>query len=197
MKTLSPLAVALAVAALASTHVAQATLIDAKFSGVVSSQIGTAFVTNAPISGEFIFDTATSTYTLFSIGGQSVAAGFASLAALSPDNYMALYQAQLSPVAVGGDVNSTFSVDLEALNAPWAGGSAIALLSSAQLASNLDTTQSSFTYYTANSNGSNLQTVTATLTGIQVSAVPEPASAALWLAGLAVVVGGACRRRTT
>ena len=192
MKTFS--AIAITMAALAATATAQATVIDAKFTGVVQSQIGTLATVGSPISGEFIYDTALSAYTKFTIGGQSVAAGFASLADLSPDNYTALYTAQLSPVAIGGDVNSTFSVDLEALNTPWTAGNAIALLTNAQLATNLDTTYSSFTYYMANSNGSNLQTLTATLTGLQVSAVPEPATLALLLGGVAVV-GAAVRRR--
>jgi hypothetical protein len=51
-----------------------------------------------------------------------------------------------------------------------------------------------FTYYMANSNGTNLQTLTATLTGITVSAVPEPSAMALLLAGIAVV-GAVARRR--
>jgi hypothetical protein len=185
MKTSS--SIALAIAALASAASAQATAIDATFTGVVQSQIGTGVGVNSPISGEFIYDTALSAYTLFTIGGLSVAPGFASQADLSPDHYTALYTAQLSPVATGGDVNSTFSVDLEALSTPWTAGTALALLTSPELATNLDTALSSFTYYTANSNGTNLQTLTATLTGIQVSAVPEPASLALLLAGVAVV----------
>jgi hypothetical protein len=191
MKTIS--AIAFAVAALATAASARADVIDVTFTGVVQSQIGTSLAVNSAISGEFVYDTALSTYTLFTIGGETVAAGFASQADLSPDKYTALYTAQLSPVAVGGDVNSTFTVDLEAI-APWTAGNAVALLTSAQLATNLDTTLSTFSYYMANSNGTNLRSVTATLTGIQVSAVPEPASVALLLAGVAVL-GAAVRRR--
>ncbi len=73
-------------------------------------------------------------------------------------------------------------------------GNAVALLTSPELATNLDTTLSTFTYYTANSNGSNLKTLTATLTSLQVSAVPEPASLALLLPGVAGV-GAVVRRR--
>ncbi len=184
MKTLS--AIALAVAALGTAASAQADVIDVTFSGVVQSQIGTTAVVNSPISGRFKYDTVLAAYTMFTIGGQSVAAGFASMADMSPDKYTALYTAQLSPVAVGGDVNSTFTVDLEGI-APWTASGAVALLTSAQLATNVDTTLSNFSYYMANSNGTNLQTVTASLTAIQVSAVPEPTSLALLLAGVAAV----------
>jgi hypothetical protein len=191
MKTFS--AIALAVAALGTTVSAHAVVIDATFTGTVQSQIGTNATLNSPISGEFKYDTVLAAYTMFTIGGQSVAAGFASQADMSPDKYTALYTAQLSPVAVGGDVNSTFSVDLEGI-APWASSGAVPLLTSAELATNLDTTLSTFTYYMANSNGTNLQTLTATLTGITVSAVPEPSAMALLLAGIAVV-GAVARRR--
>lgn len=190
MKTCS--AIALAVAALATASSAQAVVIDATFTGVVQSQIGTSLGVNSVITGEFVYDTELAGYTLFTIGGQAVAAGFASQADMSPDKYTALYTAQLSPVAVGGDVNSTFTVDLEAIT-PWTASNAVALLTSPQLATNLDTTLSTFGYYMANSNGTNLQTMTATLTGIQVTAVPEPTSVALLLAGVAVV-GAAVRR---
>lgn len=186
-------AIALTSAALATAASADAAVVDVKFSGTVQSQIGTGLALNSVINGEFVYDTALSAYTLFTIAGQSVAPGFASKADISADMFTALYTAQLSPVAVGGDVNSSFSVDLEALDTPWS-GSAVALLTSPQLASNLDTKLSTFSYYTANSNGTNLKTVTANLAGIQVSAVPEPASAALLLAGLGAV-GAVVRRR--
>ena len=127
MKTFS--AIAWAAAALGSAASAQADVIDVTFSGIVQSQIGTIAAVNSPISGRFVYDTVLSACTVFSIGGLSVAAGFASQADMSPDKYTALYTAQLSPVAVGGDVNSTFSVDLEGAT-PWTASGAVALLTS-------------------------------------------------------------------
>jgi hypothetical protein len=186
-------AAALAIAALTTVASAQATAIAATFNGVVQSQIGTGVALNSPISGGFIYDTTLSAYTAFTIGGQSVAPGFKSSAELTPNGYTALYTAQVSPVPAGGTLNSTFSVDLEA-STTWAASSAVALLTSPELASNLDTTLSSFTYYTGNSDGTNVKSLTATLTGIQVSTVPEPASVAMLLAGVAMV-GSLVRRR--
>lgn len=192
--TKSQIAISLLLAAVASAHTAKAEVLDVAFLGVVQSQIGTGAALNSPVNGYFFYDTTLSAFTKFVIGGESAAAGFASQADLSPDHYTALYTAQLSPVAVGGDVNSTFSVDLEAKNSPWSALSAATLLSSAELTTNLDTAASSFTYYNANSNGSNVKMLTATLTSVQVSAVPEPTSAVLMLAGIAVA-GLVARRR--
>jgi hypothetical protein len=187
-------AIAIAAAALATPFAAQATVVDVTFSGLVQSEISSGSTVGSVITGEFIYDTTLAVFKMFSIGGESVAAGFASQADLSADRYSALYQAQLSPVAVGGDLNSSFNVDLEGLNG-WTASDAGALLSSAELPLNLDKTLSSFGYYMANSNGSNITSLTASLTHLQVSTVPEPASIALLLAGIAVV-GAAVRRRS-
>ena len=193
MKRISTLA--LAVTALATTLSAQADVIDAKFSGTVQSQINAGVAVNSPIAGEFIFDTSSASFTMFVIGGKSVAAGFSSLADMTPDKYTALYTAQVSPTTNGGNVNSTFTVDLEALNAGWAAANAVALLTNtAQLATNLDTVNSSFGYYTSNADGSNVKSLTAVLTSLQVTAVPEPATTALWLSGV-IVIGAAFKGR--
>lgn len=180
---------AAAVAAIAATLPAHATLIDAKFSGTVGSQTNTSFMVGAAIVGEFVYDTVVAKYLSFTIGGQSVAPGYTSSASITPDLYSAIYQAQVSPVQQGGAINSTFTVDLEGLN-PWPFNNAVALLLNAgQLASNLDTGLSSFGFYTANANGTGVRSVSALLTGIQVSAsaVPEPSSAALLLIGFTAI----------
>ena len=181
------LQLACAATAILATAPASATLIDARFSGLVDSQRNTTFVTGAAVAGEFIYDTLTSRYVLFTIGGQSVAPGYLSSASITPDLYSAFYQAQLSPVVSGGTVNSTFTLDLESLNR-WPSGNAVALLLNAtQLATNLDTSLSTFGFFTGNADGTNIRSLSATLTGIRV-AIPEPETALLLLVGLAALV---------
>ena len=172
-----------AATAILTTAPASATLLDARFSGIVDSQQNTTFATGAAIAGEFIYDTLTNRYVRFNIGGLSVAPGYSSSASITPDLYSALYQAQVSPVLSGGTLNSTFTVDLEALNR-WPSGNAVALLlNAAQLATNLDTTLSTFGFYTANADGTNIRSLSANLTSIRV-AIPEPETALLLLAGV-------------
>lgn len=186
MQRLLRLAVAAAPVAIALS--AHAGVINAKFSGTVQSQANAGYVVASPIMGEFVYDIGSARYLSFTIGGQSIAAGYSSTADLTPDLYTALYRAQLSPLQLGVTMNSTFTVDLEALNTPWPASGAIALLTNAtQLAGNLDTVNSSFGFYTANANGTNIRSVTAMLNGLQVTAVPEPTSLALVLAAVTVL----------
>ena len=181
------LTISLALAAAATTLPTHADVIDARFSGAVQSQIGTTFAINAPVSGQFSFDTDTQRYLSFTVGGLSVASGYRSMADVTPDQYLALYTAQLSPVELGGTRNSSFSVALEGID-KWPSFDAVALLTNrAQLASNLDTALSTFGYYVANSDGTGIRSMTARLTNLNVSVVPEPASAALLLAGIAAI----------
>jgi len=76
----------------------------------------------------------------------------------------------------------------------WPSTNAIALLTNASLlAANLDTSISSFGFFTANADGTNVRSLTASL--ISVQAVPEPASFALCLTGLAMLIVAARMRR--
>jgi len=178
------LVAAAALAAIAATQSAAADVIDARFLGLVASQLNTSFSVGAAIAGEFLYDTSTSRYLSFVVGGQSIAPGFVSTATMTPDLYSAIYQVQLSPVPLPGTRNSTFTVDLEGQN-PWPSNNALGLLSNAgQLATNLDTSLSNFGYYNANGDGTDVHSLNATLSSFQVSAVPEPGTAALMLVGL-------------
>lgn len=190
------LSLTVAGAAVASSLSANADVINAKFSGTVSTQINSGLSVGTAVSGAFAYDTVASRYLTFTIAGQSVAAGFASAADVTPDLYSAIYEAQVSPLQQGGTLNSTFALDLEGLN-PWSSNNALALLTNAaQLAANLDAASSSFGYFTANSDGTNVRALNATLTGLQVIAVPEPSTAALLLAGIAAIgFSGIHRRR--
>lgn len=178
------LVTAAALAAISATQSAAADVIDARFSGLVASQLNTSFSVGAAIGGEFLYDTSTSRYLSFVVGGQSIAPGFVSTATMTPDLYSAIYQVQLSPVPLPGTRNSTFTVDLEGQN-PWPSNNALGLLSNAgQFATNLDTSLSNFGYYNANGDGTDVHSLSATLSSFQVSAVPEPGTAALMLVGL-------------
>jgi hypothetical protein len=164
---------------------AQAVVIHATFSGTVQDETETRFSVNDAISGEFFYDSATNTFVSFTIGGQSVARGFQSKAGITPDQYSAIYEAQVSPV-LGGELNSTFTLDLEGVN-PWPTGDAVALLlDSASLASNLDTSASSFSFYVAEADGTDIHRLTASL-GTLTVAVPEPAALPLMFLGLAAI----------
>lgn len=196
MPRLSLLSVAFA--ATLTTLSAHAVVVNASFTGLVQSQTNAGFALNSAISGSFAYDTGSASFVSYNVGGQNVAPGYASLSSFSADLYSANYLAQVSPVPLGTGMNSTFGLDLEALNSTWASSSPISLLTdSKQLASNLDTPSSSFRYYMANADGTQVHSVVAQLTGLNVvAAVPEPSTCALLALGLgAVLVRGARRRR--
>lgn len=176
------LKLAAACAALVTTLSANADTIDAKFTGQVASQTGTSFAIGSTISGGFIFDTVSNSFTMFQIGGQSSAPGYVSKANITPDQYTALYQAQVSPVEFGGTLNSTFVVDLEGL-AKWPGTNAIDLLTNAALIPNLDFPASSFGFFIANADGTGQRSVNASLGSFLITAVPEPTTVLLLVAG--------------
>ena len=190
------LSIAGAFVALAAAAPAHAFLIDARFAGIVDTQRNyPTLPSGASVDGEFVYDTATSRYVSFTIGGLSVAPGYASTASVTPDLYSAIYQAQLSPVP-GGTLNSTFNLDLEGIGR-WPSSNAIALLLNAsQLANNLDTTLSTFGFFTGNADGTNIRSLSAALSRIQVTAIPEPGSVLLLVAGAAAAAMRLRRRRT-
>jgi hypothetical protein len=205
MKHLRAVAIAALTASLAGAGAvpAKAALIDTSFTGEVVSQTGTSFSINQSISGSFVYNTAKSAFVSFTIGGASIATGFSSSAKTTPGLTDAIYEAQISPVATGGSVNETFSLDLSSLTA-WPSSNAIALLSNTtQLTTNLDTIgnplsafPSTFGYYIATASGTGVTAVTADLTSISTgpaAAVPEPNALALLVGG--VLSLGLLRRR--
>jgi type 1 fimbria pilin len=188
------LILAVAIAAATVSFSAQADTYTAQFSGTVLAQTGTTLAVDAPVSGQFVYDTETSRYTSFTIGSYAVAPGYESSAAMTPDQYSSIYQAQLSTLLPSPGLNSSFTLNLEGIT-KWPGVDALALLgNTASLASNLDAS-SSFGFYIANSDGTNVQSMTASLGSLTVAAVPEPGSWALMLSGLAVVGAGRLRRK--
>jgi hypothetical protein len=192
--------IAAAVIAMAAAS-AQAAVITANFGGTVTSQAGTTYSVGSAINGSFTFDTAVSRFLSFNIGTYSVAPGFTSTTTIIPDRTEALYRAQVSPV-LGGNVNSTFALDLESLT-NWPSFDAIALLTNtSQLATNLDLASlptsafpSFFNFYSATAAGTNIQQLTADL-GTITATVPEPTSFALVLAGGVALLGAHRLSRT-
>lgn len=185
-------------ATLAIVTAAQATLVDARFTGRVATQTATSFALGASVSGEFVYDTVAARYVSFQVAGQSAAAGFASTADFSADHYTALYRAQVSPVDQGSTLNSSVLLDLEGLDLPWSGANAAALLTDAsQLAGNLDRSASFFGFYTGSADGSQVRSLTASLDSLQVvaAAVPEPAVTPLLLLGGGLLVAVHLSRR--
>jgi hypothetical protein len=182
---------AAAVVALATSVSSQAAVITANFGGTVTSQTGTPYAVGSAINGQFTYDTALTEFLSFSIGSYSATPGYASSAALTPDKTAALYSAEVSAV-LGGNVNSTFALDLEALTT-WASSDAVALLTDAsQLATNLGLAPtafpSTFTYYIGTAAGTSIKQLSADLSSITAT-VPEPGSLALALAGGAALLG--------
>ncbi len=187
-----------AAAAFAAVVPAYATVYAVSFTGVVIDSTGaTGEAVGSPVSGSFRLNDAGGQFSSFSIDSKSAPAG--SLANNSYGLFDAIYEDQISPVSAGGNVNSTFTLDLSALNGWPTGTDTIysLLTDSSQLASNLDTSgdffTSTFGYYISDAAGNNVVQLDADLTSLSVTATPEPAT--LSLLGLALAAAGFVGRR--
>ena len=182
----------LAVAAMVAVVPANATVYNVNFTGTVYQTQGSpGQAIGSTVTGHFDLDSITASFLDFTIAGQSVPAGFQSFASIGPALTDAIYTAQVSPVASGGSKNSTFSLDLSSLTTWPSTDTAFTLLTdTAQLTTNLDTINnpasafpSTFSYYTANADGSSVISLNANLTSVSATViaapVPEPATFAL------------------
>jgi hypothetical protein len=189
----------LAIAALAAVVPAHAAILAVSFTGTVfQTQGATGQAVGSTVTGHFDLNSATGSYLDFMIAGKSVAAGYMSSATIGPALFDAIYTAQVSPVSSGMPSNSSFSLDLSSLTTWPSTDTAYTLLTDkTQLMTNLDTIgnplsafPSTFNYYTANANGTNVVSLSADLTSVTATAtVPEPASLLLVASSLLVGLG--------
>lgn len=169
---------------------AHAILINAAYTGAVTSQSNTSFAVGNTITGSFSYDTDLGDFPTFVIGTFTKPAGAAPT--LTNDGFTALYRSQVSAVLQPGGTNTTLAIEL---NGAFSTRSPTALLLQPNLFASLDST-SSINYLRADAAGTPASTVrlTATLTGLTVTTVPEPASLALFATAL---VGLYAWRRST
>ena len=167
---------------------AHAAIINADFTGAVyQTQGSTGQSVGSTVAGHFDLDSTTGNFLDFTIAGKSVAAGYTSSASIGPARFDAIYTAQVSPVSSGGASNNSFTLDLSSLTTWPSSETAYTLLTNkTQLTTNLDTVNnpssafpSTFSYYTADATGSNVVALSANLTTITATSVPEPASMVL------------------
>jgi hypothetical protein len=191
----------LAIAALAVVVPAHASIIAANFTGTVfQTQGATGQAVGNTVTGHFDLDSTSGNFLDFMIAGKSVAPGYQSFANIGPALFDAIYTAQVSPVASGLPSNSSFTLDLSSLTTWPSTETAYALLTDkTQLSTNLDTVNnplsafpSTFRYYTANTDGTNVVALAANLTAITATA-PEPGTLAL--IGFSLLGLGLLRRR--
>jgi PEP-CTERM motif len=202
---------ALAIAALVVVSGAPAkagAIYTANFMGTVFSTEGaTGESVGSTVTGHFDLDSNTGSFLDFSIAGRSVAAGYLSFAAIGPALFDATYTAQVSPVALATPSNSSFTLDLSSLST-WPSTDTVytLLTDGVQLATNLDTVNnplsafpSTFGYYTANPDGTNVVALSANLTSITAAAAATPEPGTFALLGCSLLGAGifAARRRAS
>lgn len=159
---------------------AHAVLLNAAYSGAVTSQSNTSFAVGSVVTGSFSYDTDLGDFQTFVIGTFTKPAG--AVPTLTNNGSSALYRSQLSAVLDPSGVNNTLAL---ALDGAFPTNSPTALLLQPNLFASLDDT-SSINYLRSDAAGTPANTVrlTATLTGLAVTAVPEPASSALFATAL-------------
>lgn len=170
-----------AAAVLTAAAPAYAVLINAAYTGAVTGQLNSNFAAGSTITGSFSYDTVLGDFPSFTIGGFTKPAG--ALPTLTNDGFTALYRSQLSVLPLGSGINNTLAVELDGA---FTTRDPVALLLQPNLFASLDNT-SSINYLRSDAAGTPANTVrvTATLTGLSVTVVPEPASIALFTMGLA------------
>lgn len=175
----------LVIAVVAAAVPAHAAVLSVNFTGTVfQTQGATSQAVGSTVMGHFDLNSATGNFLDFTIDGKSVAAGYTFSASIGPAFTDAIYTAQVSPVSTGLPSNSSFTLDLSSLtNWPSTDTAFTLLTDTAQLTTHLDTIDnplsafpSTFGYYAANSDGTNVVALSANLTSVNAAAIPEPAS---------------------
>lgn len=158
---------------------ADAAIYSTSFSGTITGQSGTGFSVGNALSGSFTYSSDAGRFLSFAIDGFSASGNYNSIVSTTPgaNPYTALFETQISATSQGGNLNQTFSLDLEALNT-FARSTALGVLTDPTLASQLDRTLTNFAYNSGNANGTNIVSLTASLASVSTQ-VPEPATLAL------------------
>lgn len=175
---------------------AEAAIYSTSFTGIVTTSTNTTNAVGSTITGSFTYSSDTSQYLNFRIDGFSATQPFTSVATTSTGGAInpvsAFYAANQSVTQGTGTTNRTFTLELEALT-NFGTNNALALLTTPNLFSQLDTTNivSNFSYVNSSATGTGTTNLVATLARLSTT-VPEAASLALLAAP---VLGMVFRRR--